>query len=741
MALPALALLNEYPYDIEEEMEHVEVVETPRQLKRLLRRLDKLRVPVAVDTEADDIDPKKESPAGKGIIVSAQLSWIEEAANTPLEELVDLIEAGEVEPTRVWIDVRDHRMLKLFQPWVESLKEKVLHNFDFDAHIFANHGVVLRGCVGDTLLMSRTQFPERMSHSLDGQLGLVRTILGDKRITTKQALGVNKLKKNGELGKSTYFPGMTFLVEDDDCRPYQQVYSTFDVYDTIRLYYILEARLREMEWEDEEEGYWKYYQEYVSTYIPVLHDMEREGVCIDPEYVDHLLETYSGILSKLEESIYEWAGAPINLNSSQQKAKLLYGSGEFDINDTKTKRQFVIVGKELPCKEIANDKLGEDELPSTDKEHLQWTMEQLNAEGLRESEDFEALVMLGEWSRLNKLVTATLEPLKRNLRARHATGRRSANDEYYYVHGTFGLVARTGRLSSSLPNLQNVPSRSEEGKMIRYAFTCEAGEVMLCCDYSQLELRILSYYVLALFGDSSLADALATGDLHQAMADKLGIPRSHAKAVNFGLVYGITKFKLAADLGMSEAEAQALLDNYFRLNPGVKKYMEWAKRYAHEHGTARTLRGRYRQLPDINHRTKWKQRRPERQAMNTPIQGSAQDIVQAAMLAIADDEELKSYGFVLRMQVHDELVATCKVEHKEAALARMIYLMENAFPPEDMEGIKFIVDGHWGMTWSEAKEGGRWECTTCGGKKKIKGEKCGTCKGEGATHNYVKRAA
>ncbi len=747
MACPALYLEGKYPYDVNEELESIEVIETMAGARSLVQRLNALgSLPVAVDTEADDIDPGEESPVGKGLVVSVQFSWIEEALYMSDSEVAEAVLKKEVEPTRVWVDTRNPKVLQILKPWLENSRRlKVLHNFDFDAHMFRNHGIELFGLVGDTLAMSRAQYPERMAHMLDGQGGLVVSIFKEKRLTTQQALNIFKTSaKDGRQLKTKFFPGMLYLVEDEEARPFQQVYSTFDVYDTIRLYYVLKEWMRQMEWDEDPDGFFGYYQVWLNPYLPVLHQMEREGICVDGEVVESLIEEYEKIVHDIEKELYEWVGVPINWNSSKQKSFLLYGDGEFTLNDSKRKTEITFAGKSLPCKELDD---GEDvEQPSTDKEHLQYTLERLNALGLRDSDDYRAIKLLQELQTLQKLVSGTLYPLRRDARDRNANGLRgrlAANGRFYrYVHGGFSVKARTGRLAAAKPNLQNIPAKTRQGKRIRHAFTCEEDEVLLCADYSQLELRILSYYVWILFGDRVLADDLESGDLHQATADRLGIKRYEAKAVNFGIVYGITAYKLSNDLGISEEAAQHLLDEYFRMYPGVKKYVEWAKQYAHQTGSARTLRGRYRQLPMISSGKKWKVRAAERQAMNTPIQGSAQDIVQTAMLLLDKDPELKKYGFKMRIQVHDEIVATCKAERKEQALKRMLHIMSNAMPPDEMEGIRFKATGHWGKTWAEAKEGARFRCRgCCGSGETSTGNKCSHCDGEGVTKNFIREAA
>jgi len=718
--LPALYREGQYPYDVDAEVAAIWTVETPSELAEVLDYLEGVSSVVAVDTEADDIDPSSESAAGKGRLVTTQLAWIEDIEQyADVDAIVAAIRRDEVTIERVWIDCRDPEMVRLLKPWLEDDHPKVLHNVDFDKHIFRNHGICLDGIVGDTLYMSRLEYPERISHALDGGMGLVSKLLGEKRLTTKQALAVNKFKKDGSLGKAVEWYGMLNCVEDEEMRPFQQVYSTFDVLDTVRLYYVLVSKLGDWEWAGDSRGLLGYWEDTGCSYaVNTLHDMERQGVCVDPGIVEMLIEEYEAYRDSLDARLWRWAGCQINWNSPKQKSYLLFGpEGEArEFKDTKRRTDIVIVGKELPFNEDPPEDGDVEFFPSTDQSALQYILRcYVEEDGWVSEEDATAIKLLQERQKVEKLISGTLYPLQRNMRSRHASGLRDQGP-YTYVHSNFSVGTRTGRLASNSPNLQNIPARSRMGRRIRHAFICEKGEVMLVCDYSQLELRILAYYAMVLFNDPSFWNVLKSGDVHQATADSLGIKRSAAKAINFGLAYGMSAFKLANDLGITEAEANDILDRFFRLYPGVKRYMDWAKAYAHENGAARTILGRYRQLPDINSRNRKYRSAAERRAMNTPIQGSAQDIVGTAMVALENDLELARYGFIMRLQVHDEIVATCKLEHREAALARMIEVMENAMPAETMAGVHFRVDGHWGHSWAEAKEGGMFTCPKCRGK-------------------------
>ncbi len=753
--LPALYLDGNYPYDVYEVTKHIWEIDTLSELDDLLEeldRLDKVGVEVAIDTETNDIDPKAESPAGKGVIITTQFSWIEEAAWMSLEELVAAIDAKSVEPTRVWVDCRNPSMLIRMKAYMEGKAAKVMQGSSFDAHEFWNHGIKVRGVVGDTLQMSRNQYPERMSHSLDGGQGLVVTLLGETRIDTRKALGVGINKKDGSRGMKSEFRSMREYVEDVDMRPFQQVYSTYDVYDTIRIFYILKKLMMEMEWENHEDGFWGHWIEWARPYLPVLLYMERQGVCVDAEVVESIHVDYKRMQDSLEVEIYEIIQCPANLNSAPQVAFVLFGEGDKIIQGKRKGEEFKLTGMGLPCKEIIAERTDPwvkkpkwsggmtSGNPSCDKDHLEWTQIEIDDP---ECDSYRLLSLLKQRNELETLIVNTLKPLKRNMRPRHQTGVRTPKEGVWYVHGNFSPATRTGRLASSLPNLQNIPTRTRLGKKIRHAFIAEEGMAMLVCDYSQLELNILGWYLAFLFNDLSYAQLLRDGDIHQSTADSLGIKRSAAKAVNFGILYGMTEFKLALQLRITLGQARNILMRYYEEYPAVEQYGQWAIEFAEENGTARSMFGRYRQLPNINEvwtrgksrgRPTSKAKAEGRRAKNTPIQASAQDIVGAGQILIHEDEELRDYHYKMQLQVHDEVVGVCDAKYADQALKRKIHLMETAVEFPEYDGVvKFPVDGNKGLTWADAKEGHLFDCPECEGD-----DDCKLCEGEGGFN--VRRA-
>lgn len=702
--LPALYLDEDrpYPWDVYEEVKHLRLVETIEEAKDLAVELDTLlhdwpETIFALDTEFEGIDFKKESNIGKGRVVTLQLAFID--PEDPNEEI-----------QRVWVDCRDLNVLFVLREWIGSNARKVLQNYMIDAHALANHGCTLRGLWADTLQMSRLLDPERLSHMLDGNNGLAVQILGrprDSRPTTKEALATHRIGVKGNVLKSVELLPMSEMVEDEEMRPFQQVYSTNDVLDTLELYFVLRERMEALEWRGDGRGLWGYYDDFHRDLQEVLFRMMRRGMCIDEELAQDLRVSFEESIEDMQAQLWEWAECPLNWRSPQQVAWLLYG---WDYRTLGSGKNIVdVCGKGFPPPDPRNaaeeKKLeaffeGHAQFPSTDKEAIEHLIKVVDDE-----EDVRHLKLMQQRSKMSKLVSGTLVPLTEKLRARHATGVREIDKTYKYIYGYFDIVARTGRLASKLPNLQNVPTRSKEGGMIRQAFTCERGEVILCRDFSQLELRILSFYLKTLFGDLAMAEDLATGDLHQATADRLGMARKIAKNLNFAVVYGATKWKLAHTFGVPVEQAEIFMTEYFKGYPGIPRYQRWSHQRCRDTGAARTILGRYRFLPGIYAQNRRVRAAAERRAGNTPIQGSAQDICMLAMLAVDEDEELKDYGFSLRLQVHDELVGVCKAKYAEEALARMGVLMESALPPDQFGGIELPTDGHFGMTWAEAKDG------------------------------------
>jgi DNA polymerase-1 len=377
--------------------------------------------------------------------------------------------------------------------------------------------------------------------------------------------------------------------------------------------------------------------------VQVLARMEGHGVCIDVDWLTKLSDEFARELATIEERIRAYSQGPINLNSPKQLSQLL----------------FVDLG-----------------LPAQGKTKTGYSTDASVLETLAPLHEVPRLLL--EYREIAKLKGTYVDPLP-ELRD-PKTGK---------IHASFHqTVTATGRLSSSDPNLQNIPIRSERGRKIRRAFVPSPGNVLLAADYSQIELRLLAH----MSGDAELVRSFRNDeDVHQRTAGEIfGIDprqvddrqRSIAKAINFGLMYGKTPFGLAQELKISRKEAQEIIQKYFERYSGVKTYLDGLIRQAHETGEVTTLLGRKRKLPDIGSKNPAIRNNAERMAMNTPIQGTAADLMKLAMIQI--DEELLKRGLKSKLiiQVHDEVVLDCLKDEVEQVRQLVTELMENA-----MEGI------------------------------------------------------
>lgn len=383
----------------------------------------------------------------------------------------------------------------------------------------------------------------------------------------------------------------------------------------------------------------KVFHEIEMPLIAVLADMEREGVLIDPVTLQQHGNRLKERIASLEEEALQLAGRRFNLNSPKQLQEILFDE------------------QKLPV--IAKTPTGQ---PSTAESVLQEL-----------AFDYRLAAVILEYRGLTKLVSTYIDALPKKI-----------NPQTQRVHTSYNqAVAATGRLSSSEPNLQNIPIRSEEGRLIRTAFIASPGCVILAADYSQIELRIMAH----LSQDENLLKAFANGwDIHAATASEIfqtpleqvtHEQRRRAKAVNFGLIYGMSAFGLAKQIGVERHDAQHYIDTYFHRYPKVLEYMDRTRKQAHELGYVETLFGRRLYLPEINARNIMRQKAAERTAINAPMQGTAADIIKKTMLAIATWQNSQpNPPAKMIMQVHDELVFEVKKEELEACIRIIHNLME-----------------------------------------------------------------
>ena len=396
--------------------------------------------------------------------------------------------------------------------------------------------------------------------------------------------------------------------------------------------------------------------------IPVLTRMEEAGVRVDLDGLAAYSEQLGGELAQLQSEIYEIAGQEFNLGSPRQLGQVLFDDLKISSKAKKTKTGQYATGEEI-------------------------------LEGFRK--DHPIVDKILDWRQVGKLKSTYVDALP--LLVNPDTGR---------IHSTFNqAVAATGRLSSTNPNLQNIPIRTERGRKVRELFVPrDEAHVLLAADYSQIELRVIA----SMSGDPAMLEAFSSGaDIHASTAAKVfGVPleevsreqRSHAKTVNFGIIYGVSAFGLAQQTSLSRTEAKEIIESYFQTYPGIKKYIDDQVAQAREKGYVETLLGRRRYLRDINSRNGAMRGHAERNAINAPIQGTAADIVKLAMLRV--DAKLREEGFKSPMilQVHDELVFDVRRDELDALRAMVASEMEQAFKLE----VPLVVDTGVGENWLQA---------------------------------------
>jgi DNA polymerase I len=529
---------------------------------------------------------------------------------------------------------RDASLAKL-KPLLESEKHaKVGHHLKYDAHVLANHGIRLRGMRYDSMLESYIWNSTATRHDMDS--------------VAERYLGIRTIHYEDVAGKGAKQIAFSQVPVDKAAE-----YSSEDSDVTLRLHQVLWPQISTVPLLK------TLYEECEQPLVPVLLRMEEHGVLLDRQ----MLRTQSTELGKrlmeLLGEAHREAGAPFNLDSPKQLCNILFEK------------------MNLPV--IRRTPTGQ---PSTAEDVL---------EELAESYPLPKLIL--EHRGLSKLKSTYTDKLPEQINAR--TGR---------VHTCYHqAVAATGRLSSQDPNLQNIPIRTPEGRRIRQAFIAPEGHVLLAADYSQIELRIMAH----LSQDDGLLGAFASDkDIHQATAAEVfgtaldavtSDQRRSAKAINFGLIYGMSAFGLAKQLGIPRNAAQEYIELYFARYPGVKRYMEETRAQAKAQGYVETVFGRRLYLPDINARNKQFQQAAERAAINAPMQGTAADIIKRAMISV-DAWCAASRGARIIMQVHDELV----LEVETAKLAEVTDAVRAHMMAAAALRVPLKVDAGSGPNWDEA---------------------------------------
>ena len=483
--------------------------------------------------------------------------------------------------------------LHRLKPWLESTKHhKVGQHLKYDRHVFANHGIQLAGIADDTLLESYVLESDQ-SHELGN---LAERHCGLKTVSYDDVTGkgVNRIS----FAQVDIERAAEYAAEDADV--------TLQVHHALAPRLAVEPKLERL------------YRDIELPVAEILFRMERHGILIDSAELARQSDTLGRRLMEIEATAHQLAGQPFNLNSPKQLAEILF-----------TKHGLPVVKKTASG------------TPSTDEEVLQ-----------KLAEDYPLPKCLLEHRTLAKLKGTYTDKLPKMVNPH--TGR---------VHTSFSqAVAVTGRLASSDPNLQNIPIRTPEGRRIRAAFVAPAGCRLVSADYSQIELRIMAH----LSNDAGLLDAFARGeDVHRATAAEVfGITplevtneqRRAAKAINFGLIYGMSAFGLAKQIDVDRGSAQTYMDRYFARYPGVARYMEETRAAAKERGYVETVFGRRLWLPDIRSSNVGRRQGAERAAINAPMQGTAADLIKLAMIAVQGWLDRESLQSRLILQVHDELV-------------------------------------------------------------------------------------
>ncbi|WP_425498696.1 DNA polymerase I [Pannonibacter anstelovis] len=515
---------------------------------------------------------------------------------------------------------------------------KIAQNLKYDWQVMARHGIEV-GPHDDTMLLSYTLDAGKGGNGMDE---LSERWLGHTPIPFKDVAGSGKSMVT--FDKVEISRASAYAAEDADV--------------TLRLWLVLKPRLAA-------EAMATVYETLERPMVPVLARMERRGISIDRQMLSRLSGEFAQGMAAVESEIYALAGEAFNIGSPKQLGDILFGKmGLPGGKKTKTGAWSTSVS----------------------------VLDDLAAEG------HELPVKIVEWRQLAKLKSTYSDALPGFI-----------NPETKRVHTSYSLASTTtGRLSSSEPNLQNIPVRTEAGRKIRKAFVAEKGNKLISADYSQIELRVLAHIADIPQLKKAFADGL---DIHAMTASEMfGVPvkdmdpmvRRRAKAINFGIIYGISAFGLAAQLGISRGEAGDYIKMYFQRFPGIRDYMEAVKKEVHEKGFVTTLFGRKAHYPDVNTSNPSMRAFFERAAINAPIQGSAADIIRRAMLRMED--ALVDAGLKIRMllQVHDELIFEAEEAEVEAAIPVIRRVMEGACEPLLQLSVPLQVDARAADNWDEA---------------------------------------
>jgi len=602
-----LESLNSLSYDYQ-------LIDTEEKRNEIIKKLLTSEI-LALDTETTGTDPMDAELVGMSFsITENQAFYVPVPAER--EEAIKIV--------------------REFEPVFKNEKSlKVGQNIKYDMLVLQNYGIEVRGKLFDTMVAHYVLQPE-LRHNMDY---LAEIYLHYQTIHIEELIGP---KGKGQKNMRDLSPQEVYLYACEDA----------DV--TLKLKNILEQELKKNDVE-------KLFYEIEMPLVPVLVNIESNGVRLDTEALKQSSEHFTTRLQSIEKEIYTLAEGEFNIASPKQVGEILFDKLKIVEKAKKTKTGQYVTSEEV-------------------------------LESLRNKHDIIGKIL--EYRGLKKLLSTYIDALPQLINPK--TGR---------IHTSFNqTVTATGRLSSSNPNLQNIPIRDEDGKEIRKAFIPDDGCSFFSADYSQIELRIMAH----LSEDKNMIDAFLSGyDIHAATAAKIykvdikevtADMRRKAKTANFGIIYGISVFGLAERMNVDRKEAKELIDGYFETYPQVKSYMDKSIQVAREHGYVETIFHRKRFLPDINSRNAVVRGYAERNAINAPIQGSAADIIKVAMARIY--ERFKAEGLKAKMilQVHDELNFSVPAKEKEIVEQVVIEEMEKAYRMH----VPLKADCGWGTNWLEA---------------------------------------
>lgn len=678
--------------------EPVWVVETEAEAKRLLNLLYAQPL-VAVDTETTGLNYMKDR------VVVWSMSW----------------------GNRVFLH---GSVIPVIKPWLEdSSKAKVFHNRKYDCHIFLNHGVDVQGPCYDTMIM-HWLLDENLRHGLKE---LVTTILGKSRESYKSLFGkipldlilnqdLDAILKHfsGKMRRDQVKDGLTwvpnkdykalFLNATDDAAKAMSrfetlkekliTYATDDALDTFNLFNVLKEKMVSQS-VSSDKNLWDYYAAVEEPFTRVLQFTERNGFCIDTEFLEEIGTLIDKDIQKAEFAFYKAARKQIDMNSTKQLIKLFFHELKYPVVKTTPGKYCTACLKDatkatyFKCKEHGSTYL--QPKPSTDDEVL----EKLVSKGKKK---YALAGIMQDYRGLAKLQSTYVKGIMDSI------GDDGRCRTSLHQHGTL-----TGRLSSGdkrngYPNLQNIPVLSKDKFGLRHTFVPPPGYGLIVLDYSQIELRLLAHFS----GDKAMLDTyLNNGDIHTTTAKRIWkVDESHvewdqyrknAKGINFGIIYGMGPWKLAKKIDVSEAEADEYIINYFKGYPGVEAFIKKTHYECRQQGYVKTILGRRRRVLEIMSDDPKVYGDGKRQAVNSIIQGSAADIVKKIMIKVSEKNNpvVAAYGAKMLLQVHDELIFECPLSTIEEATEYIREQMEHPFDRPLRVPLK--VEGSWGMSWGESK--------------------------------------